>query len=654
MLGVQAMLRRGLTRSECVQQIWGKSWALHWREGVRPDGVAGALVSGVLLASHRRVRAMRAAGASPLNLCHQHRVQQPAGLRAPPLGRPCISRRRIVVFGSRSRTVCSGQSASAEDADKRDAAETKARWDKPVQRKMRPRGRGRQSAHASHERREASAFQPAHSAPSHFSPSSNVVDPVAVARALSAMPIDALEAHVQTAGYSVRTWNRVLATLGELNWEHGRHVLRLGTRGRGFPKFNTLHYNALVTAAAKGINSTPAADGGDANKILGVLEDLDQAGLEPTYVTFVLVVSSLVKTRSWPATKEAMDKCATWRAAAHEAPTHVQGARRQIALYNALLGACVRFAQWKEARAIWAEMQSLRVPCDRVSFGSLLRAATAARAPEAELREVEDAVRASALLPDAALFDALLQACVPARAHARAAALWQEMAAHGLAASASSFAAVALLRSSSSRAELEVAEALVGARAGMPSQDEFVARIAVGGELAERGVGVEEAVRVGWRVLEEAKAAGAAGVRVYNSLITLCGKALKVDMAVSAFEQLRGSGVCICAAFASFAAHKPCVNPLVCMCVMHAQLRASGVWIACVCAHVCGGRACARSGTYVCVCSRPPPPTRKSVSWCPCRHVVSPSLCDTSVTVVHTHVLSFCSWSQQQRHTTRC
>ena len=612
MLAVQAVLRRGLTRSECVQQIWGKSWALHWREGVRPDGVAGALVRGV---------------------------------PGPPLGRPCISRRRIAVFGSRSRAVCSGQSASAEAADSRAAAETKARWDKPVQRKMRPRGRGRQSAHASHERGEGSA--------------ANVVDPVAVARALSAMPIDALEAHVQTARYSVRTWNRVLATLGELNWEHGRHVLRLGTRGRGFPQFNTLHYNALVTAAAKGINCTPAADGGDTDKILGVLADLDQAGLEPTYVTFVLVVSSLVKTRSWPATKEAMDKCATWRAAAHDAPPHVQAARRQIALYNALLGACARFAQWKEARAIWAEMQSLRVACDRVSFGSLLRAATAARASEAELREVEDAVRASALLPDAALFDALLQACVPARAHARAVALWEEMAAHGLAASASSFAAVALLRSSRSRAELEVAEALVRARAGgKPSQDEFVARIAVGGELAERGVGVEEEVRVGWRVLEEAKAAGAAGVRVYNSLITLCGKALKVDMAVSALDQLRDSGVRICAAFASSAACKPRVTPLVRMCVMRAQLRASGVWI-CVRAlnlqRACVVGVCARARQRMSVYVRVPrPPTRKSVCRCPCRKVVSLSLCDFSLTVVHTRVLSFCSWSQQQRHTTRC
>ena len=626
MLAVQAVLRRGLTRSECVQQIWGKSWALHWREGVRPDGVAGALVRGV----HHSAGPVLSTTRPALNLSYR-----------PQLGRPCISRRRIVVFGSRSRAVCSGQSASAEAADSRAAAETKARWDKPVQRKMRPRGRGRQSAHASDEHGEGSA--------------AIVVDPVAVARALSAMPIDALEAHVQTARYSVRTWNRVLATLGELNWEHGRHVLRLGTRGRGFPQFNTLHYNALVTAAAKGINCTPAADGGDTDKILGVLADLDQAGLEPTYVTFVLVVSSLVKTRSWPATKEAMDKCATWRAAAHDAPPHVQAARRQIALYNALLGACARFAQWKEARAIWAEMQSLRVACDRVSFGSLLRAATAARASEAELREVEDAVRASALLPDAALFDALLQACVPARAHARAVALWEEMAAHGLAASASSFAAVALLRSSRSRAELEVAEALVRARAGeKPSQDEFVARIAVGGELAERGVGVEEEVRVGWRVLEEAKAAGAAGVRVYNSLITLCGKALKVDMAVSALDQLRDSGVRICAAFASSAACKPRVTPLVRMCVMRAQLRASGVWI-CVRVRACVVGVCARARQRMSVYVRVPrPPTRKSVCRCPCRKVVSLSLCDFSLTVVHTRVLSFCSWSQQQRHTTRC
>ena len=129
----------------------------------------------------------------------------------------------------------------------------------------------------------------------------------------------------------------------------------------------------------------------------------------------------------------------------------------------------------------------MEVVCDRVTFTSLLRTATGAGAAGADVHALWEEVRASGLLPDAALYDAMLQACVPSKDHAGSVRLWEEMAAHGLVRTASSFAAVALLRACHSPLQLQEAEMLLQARHLPETQDEVIARLVVRGEFAGGG-----------------------------------------------------------------------------------------------------------------------------------------------------------------------
>jgi pentatricopeptide repeat domain-containing protein 1 len=367
------------------------------------------------------------------------------------------------------------------------------------------------------------------------------VDPRQVAAQLCALDRSDLEQFIlKGTRHSVRTWNAIISAVGDADWERGRDILRLcslggrqrrekesaDTSGGALPALNTMHYNALITAAGKHTST--------AGRALAIFEDLRQAGLQPTSVTHMVLLSATVRSGSWNSTKKALDLCTSWRAASRNSKQEQDSRRTE--LYNAQLQACSRFGSWHEAQAIWGDMRDLEVPCDRITYATLLRTATAARMNADVTQGIWDAVHASTLLPDASLYDAMLQACVPSRDHAASCRIWREMAAHGLTRRASSFAAVALVRACDSIEDLRRVEELLLEREVPRSSEEVVARLVVYGELAEKGD--RNQLPNSWRLLEDAKREGLADVQVYNTLIALCGKDNALEHAFKAYEEL--------------------------------------------------------------------------------------------------------------------
>ena len=190
---------------------------------------------------------------------------------------------------------------------------------------------------------------------------------------------------------------------------------------------------------------------------------------------------------------------------------------------------------------MWREMQKFGVTCDRATYVSLLRTAAAARTPPSLILGLWDHVRKSNLLPNAPLYDAMLQACVHSKAGQTALEIWREMAAHEL--EASSFAAVALIRSCSSLEDLAVADALLllSEYEGPGAEKLVVARLAVLGELVESGNLLQ--LPRAWDMMEEASKRGIASVAIYNTLITVCGKARAIDQAFKALDHMRQAGL---------------------------------------------------------------------------------------------------------------
>ena len=349
-----------------------------------------------------------------------------------------------------------------------------------------------------------------------------------------------LEAYILNGTkHSARMWNSILSAVGDVDWERGRDILRLCSQGqrhqkgpassgraRAWPILNTIHYNALITAAGRGKPS--------ACRALQIFQDLEQADLQPTFVTHMVLISAIARAGSWADTKKALDICATWRRAVRQ--NKEDAGSRKTELYNVELKACSQFGRWDEAQNIWKEMCYLGIPCDKISYATLLRTATAARVKASVIQGIWDSVQGSHLLPDASLYDAMLQACVPSRDHAMSIRIWCEMSRHGLTRRASSFAAVALMRACETGEHLARVDELLAEREVPRSSDEVIARLVLYGDLAEKGD--RHQLPSGWRLLEEAKSEGVADARVYNTLIALCGKDNALDHAFKVFDEL--------------------------------------------------------------------------------------------------------------------
>ena len=196
------------------------------------------------------------------------------------------------------------------------------------------------------------------------------VDPKRVARAICQLAAHELDQYMLDAKYSMRMWNSIISAIGEMDWHRGRDMLHRSALNASLPKFNTMHYNALIKTAGKDSCVT-------ARRAFDIFQDLEQAKLEPTFVTYVLFISAIAKSGSWPDTKRALDMWTAWsrkgerkqgtgrKAAANSYVSKHVLERRKPELYNAVLNACSQYGKWGEAKDIWEEMRRLEVQCDR-------------------------------------------------------------------------------------------------------------------------------------------------------------------------------------------------------------------------------------------------------------------------------------------------
>jgi len=124
------------------------------------------------------------------------------------------------------------------------------------------------------------------------------LDPTQVAQDLCKLPQSELAGYVQDSKFSVRMWTSIITSVGGLDWQRGRDILLLSTHGRqrrhgvpsgSWPRFNVMHYNALITAAGKDRATA-------ARRTLDIFQDIEQARLEPTYVTYILYIAAVTKT----------------------------------------------------------------------------------------------------------------------------------------------------------------------------------------------------------------------------------------------------------------------------------------------------------------------------------------------------------------------
>jgi len=124
-----------------------------------------------------------------------------------------------------------------------------------------------------------------------------ILDPTQVAQDLCKLPQSELAGYLQDSNFSVRMWTSIITSVGGLDWQRGRDILLL-THGRqrrhgnpsgSWPCFNVMHYNALITAAGKDRATA-------ARRTLDIFQDIEQARLEPTYVTYILYIAAVTKT----------------------------------------------------------------------------------------------------------------------------------------------------------------------------------------------------------------------------------------------------------------------------------------------------------------------------------------------------------------------
>ncbi|CAL1127201.1 unnamed protein product, partial [Cladocopium goreaui] len=151
---------------------------------------------------------------------------------------------------------------------------------------------------------------------------------------------------------------------------------------------NVISFNAAIGAA-----QWPAA--------LRILEDIEEAALQPTMVSYCSVLSTFEKSGKWQLALVLFDSLPKSKL------------RPTVISFNAVLSACEKANQWQVALILFSQMEEVSVSPDIISFNALISSCKGRQWQRA--LKMFNAMSEADLQPDIVSFGAAISACEKAR-----------------------------------------------------------------------------------------------------------------------------------------------------------------------------------------------------------------------------------------------
>ena len=195
-----------------------------------------------------------------------------------------------------------------------------------------------------------------------------------------------------------------------------------GIEARLQPLRNTKEWDQLITAHAKV---------GNRARVLGMLDEMREAGCSPSVFSYNRLITACRKFRQWERALSLLDEM------------REVGVAPNVISFNAAISACEKGGQWKRALSLLGEMREAGVAPDVYSFSAAISACEKGGEWERALSLLGE-MREAGVAPNVISFNAAISACEKGGEWERALSLLGEMREAGVAPNVISFNAAIL------------------------------------------------------------------------------------------------------------------------------------------------------------------------------------------------------------------